>query len=58
MGAVTAANVAGRTPDDFKIVNENFDQNVAGNMAEGGSSPASPRSAPTTRASPRPRSAR
>lgn len=36
MGAVTAANVAGRTPDDFKIVNENFDQIVAGNMAEGG----------------------
>jgi ribose transport system substrate-binding protein len=36
MGAVTAATVAGRTPDDFKIVNENFDQIVAGNMAEGG----------------------
>jgi ribose transport system substrate-binding protein len=36
MGAVTAATVAGRTPDDFKIVNENFDQIVALNMAENG----------------------
>ncbi|MFO1142476.1 MAG: substrate-binding domain-containing protein [Amaricoccus sp.] len=36
MGAATAALTAGRTPDDFKIVNENFDQIVAGNMAEGG----------------------
>ena len=33
---MTAATVAGRTPDDFKIVNENFDQIVAGNMSEGG----------------------
>jgi ribose transport system substrate-binding protein len=36
MGAVTSATVAGRTPDDFKIVNENFDQIVALNMAQGG----------------------
>ncbi len=36
MGAVTAANVAGRTPADFKIVNENFDQIVALNMAQNG----------------------
>ncbi len=36
MGAVTAANVAGRTPADFKIVNENFDQIVALNMARNG----------------------
>lgn len=36
MGAVTAASVAGRTPDDFKIVNENFDQIVALNMAQNG----------------------
>jgi ribose transport system substrate-binding protein len=36
MGAATAAQVAGRSPADFKIVNENFDQIVAGNMAEGG----------------------
>lgn len=36
MGAVAAATVAGRTPDDFKVVNENFDQIVAANMAESG----------------------
>ncbi|CAK7260690.1 MULTISPECIES: substrate-binding domain-containing protein [unclassified Shinella] len=36
MGAVTAANVNGRTPSDFKIVNENFDQIVALNMAQNG----------------------
>jgi ribose transport system substrate-binding protein len=36
MGAVTAATTAGRTPDDFKIVNENFDQIVALNMAQNG----------------------
>ncbi|MBE2276451.1 MAG: substrate-binding domain-containing protein [Rhodobacteraceae bacterium] len=36
MGAVTAATVAGRSPADFKIVNENFDQIVALNMAQDG----------------------
>jgi ribose transport system substrate-binding protein len=36
MGAVTAARIAGRTPDNFKIVNENFDQIVAAEMARGG----------------------
>ncbi|MCV2866812.1 substrate-binding domain-containing protein [Defluviimonas sp. WL0075] len=36
MGAAIAANVAGRTPGDFKIVNENFDQIVALNMAQNG----------------------
>lgn len=36
MGAVTAATVAGRQPGDFKIVNENFDQIVALNMAQNG----------------------
>ncbi|MEY4697000.1 MAG: hypothetical protein RIT14_1428 [Pseudomonadota bacterium] len=36
MGAVTAATVAGRSPADFKIVNENFDQIVALNMAQNG----------------------
>jgi ribose transport system substrate-binding protein len=36
MGAVTAAVTAGRSPDDFKIVNENFDQIVALNMAQNG----------------------
>jgi ribose transport system substrate-binding protein len=36
MGAVTAATVAGRTSSDFKIVNENFDQIVALNMAQNG----------------------
>lgn len=36
MGAVTAATVAGRTPSDFKIVNENFDQIVALNMSQNG----------------------
>lgn len=34
MGAATAARVNGRTPADFKIVNENFDQIVALNMAQ------------------------
>ena len=36
MGAVTSATTAGRTPDTFKIVNENLDQIVAGNMAQNG----------------------
>lgn len=36
MGAVTSATVAGRTPENFKIVNENFDQIVALNMAQNG----------------------
>ena len=36
MGAVTSATVAGRTPANFKIVNENFDQIVALNMAQNG----------------------
>ncbi len=36
MGAVTSATVAGRTSDNFKIVNENFDQIVALNMAQNG----------------------
>ncbi len=36
MGAATAAEVAGKTPADFKIVCENFDQIVAANMAKGG----------------------
>lgn len=36
MGAEAAATVAGRTPADFAIVNENFDQIVARNLAEGG----------------------
>jgi ribose transport system substrate-binding protein len=36
MGAVTAAITADRTPQDFKIVNENFDQIVALNMAQDG----------------------
>ena len=36
MGAVTAASVAGRTSADFKIVNENFDQIVALDMAQNG----------------------
>ena len=36
MGAVTAATTASRTPADFKIVNENFDQIVALNMAKNG----------------------
>jgi ribose transport system substrate-binding protein len=36
MGAATAAQVAGRTPKNFKIVCENFDQIVAANMAKGG----------------------
>jgi ribose transport system substrate-binding protein len=36
MGAATAAQVAGRTPQNFKIVCENFDQIVAANVAKGG----------------------
>ena len=36
MGAVAAAQSAGRTPADFPIVNENFDQIVAADMAKGG----------------------
>ena len=36
MGAATAAQVAGRTPKNFKIVCENFDQIVAANLAKGG----------------------
>lgn len=34
MGVATAARINGKSPDDFKIVNENFDQIVAANMAE------------------------
>ena len=36
MGAETAAEVAGKTPADFKITCENFDQIVAADMAKGG----------------------
>ena len=36
MGAATAAEVAGLSPENFKIVNENFDQIVAANMAKKG----------------------
>lgn len=36
MGAATAARVAGLTPENFKIVNENFDQIVAADMAKNG----------------------
>ncbi len=36
MGAATAAQVAGKTPDNFKVVCENFDQIVAANMAKKG----------------------
>ena len=36
MGAATAARVAGHTPQNFKIVCENFDQIVAANVAKGG----------------------
>ena len=36
MGAVVAANVAGKLPANFKIVCENFDQIVAGNVAKNG----------------------
>lgn len=36
MGAESAAQAAGRTPEDFPIVNENFDQIVAANMARNG----------------------
>ncbi|MET0259100.1 MAG: substrate-binding domain-containing protein [Methylobacterium sp.] len=34
MGAVAAATVAGLAPEDFRIVNENFDQIVGANMAQ------------------------
>ena len=36
MGAATAAQIAGKNPADFKIVNENFDQIVAADMAANG----------------------
>ncbi len=36
MGAVAAANMGGKSVDDFRIVNENFDQIVAASMAENG----------------------
>ena len=36
MGAATAAQVAGKTPADFKIVCENFDQIVAASLAKKG----------------------
>jgi ribose transport system substrate-binding protein len=36
MGAAVAAETAGKTPANFKIVNENFDQIVAANLAKGG----------------------
>lgn len=36
MGAVAAAQSFGRTPADFPIVNENFDQIVAADMSRGG----------------------
>ena len=36
MGAVIAAEVAGKSPKDFKVVCENFDQIVAANLAKGG----------------------
>lgn len=36
MGAAAAAKAAGLSPDRFKIVNENFDQIVAGVMAKNG----------------------
>lgn len=36
MGAVAAAQVAGISPQDMRIVNENFDQIVAANMAQNG----------------------
>ena len=36
MGAATAAEVAGKTPADFKITCENFDQIVAADVAKGG----------------------
>ena len=36
MGAATAAQVAGRTPGNFKITCENFDQIVAANLANRG----------------------
>jgi ribose transport system substrate-binding protein len=36
MGAVAAAQSFGRTPADLPIVNENFDQIVAADMANGG----------------------
>jgi ribose transport system substrate-binding protein len=34
MGSVTSARVAGKSPNDFRIVNENFDQIVGLNMAQ------------------------
>ena len=34
MGAVTAARIGGKLPADFKVVNENFDQIVALDMAK------------------------
>lgn len=36
MGAATAAQVSGRSPKNFRIVCENFDQIVAANVAKGG----------------------
>jgi ribose transport system substrate-binding protein len=36
MGAATAARIAGKDPADFVIVNENFDQIVAADMAANG----------------------
>ncbi|ALS28729.1 periplasmic binding protein domain-containing protein [Paenibacillus sp. 32O-W] len=36
MGAVAAARVAGKTPENFKIVNENLGNEVALNMAQNG----------------------
>ncbi|SMX37960.1 D-allose transporter subunit [Maliponia aquimaris] len=36
MGAATAARINGKRPADFKIVNENFDQIVAADMAANG----------------------
>lgn len=36
MGAVVAAQSAGLSPEGFKIVNENFDQIVAADMAKNG----------------------
>lgn len=36
MGVATAARINGKSPENFKVVNENFDQIVAANMAENG----------------------
>lgn len=36
MGVATAARINGKRPQDFKIVNENFDQIVAADMASNG----------------------